>query len=104
MSSAENATTFCTSCVDGVKIIISLVLACKARPTSCSIRFGNTRDDKIDFVDSSLDDVNLIQRVARGDQQAFLALYDRYASRVHALTLHVLAIQCWLKKPLKIPF
>jgi len=41
-------------------------------------------------VDSSLDDLNLIQRVTRGDQQAFLALYDRYASRVHALTLHIL--------------
>ena len=41
-------------------------------------------------MDSSLDDLNLIQRVTRGDQQAFLALYDRYASRVHALTLHIL--------------
>src|SRR5512139_649612 len=29
-------------------------------------------------------------RVARGDEQAFLMLYDRHASRVHALTLHIL--------------
>ncbi len=36
------------------------------------------------------DDLLLIQRVTRGDQQAFLALYDRHAARVHALTLHVL--------------
>ena len=36
------------------------------------------------------DDLTLIQRVTRGDQQAFLALYDRYASRVHSLTLHIL--------------
>jgi len=41
-------------------------------------------------VDSHPDDLSLIQRVAHGDQQAFLALYDRYASRVHALTLHIL--------------
>ncbi len=32
----------------------------------------------------------MVQRVAHGDQQAFLALYDRYGARVHALTLHVL--------------
>lgn len=41
-------------------------------------------------MDSSLDDLSLIQRVTRGDQQAFLVLYDRYAARVHALTLHIL--------------
>ncbi|HEX2697822.1 MAG TPA: sigma-70 family RNA polymerase sigma factor [Anaerolineales bacterium] len=41
-------------------------------------------------MDSNNDDLNLIQRVARGDQQAFLALYDRHAARVHALTLHIL--------------
>lgn len=39
---------------------------------------------------SGEDDFALIQRVARGDQQAFLALYDRYAARVNALTLHIL--------------
>ena len=33
----------------------------------------------------------LIQRLAHGDQQAFLALYDCYAARVHALTLHILS-------------
>lgn len=34
---------------------------------------------------------SLIQRLAYGDQQAFLALYDCYAARVHALTLHILS-------------
>lgn len=29
-------------------------------------------------------------RVARGDEQAFLMLYDRHAARVHALTLRIL--------------
>lgn len=33
---------------------------------------------------------NLIQHMANGDQQAFLALYDCYAARVHAVTLHIL--------------
>ena len=33
---------------------------------------------------------DLVQHLASGDQQAFLALYDCYAARVHALTLHVL--------------
>ena len=32
----------------------------------------------------------LIEAVARGDQPAFLALYDRYAGRVYALTVHIL--------------
>lgn len=32
----------------------------------------------------------LIEAVARGDERAFLALYDRYAGRVHALTIHIL--------------
>ena len=36
------------------------------------------------------DDSVLIQRVRGGDQQAFLALYDRHAARVQALTLHIL--------------
>jgi RNA polymerase sigma-70 factor, ECF subfamily len=37
------------------------------------------------------DDLILVQRVARGEQQAFLALYDRHAGRVHALTLRILS-------------
>lgn len=37
------------------------------------------------------DDLILVQRVARGEQQAFLALYDRHAARVHALTLRILS-------------
>ncbi len=32
----------------------------------------------------------LIAQVAQGDERAFLAIYDRYASRVHGLTLHIL--------------
>jgi RNA polymerase sigma-70 factor, ECF subfamily len=37
------------------------------------------------------DDLILVQRVARGEQQAFLALYDRHAARVHALSLRILS-------------
>ena len=36
-------------------------------------------------------ELDLIRRVAAGDQQAFLSLYDRYAPQVYALTLHILA-------------
>jgi len=32
----------------------------------------------------------LITQVAQGNESAFLAIYDRYASRVHGLTLHIL--------------
>ncbi|MCK6538416.1 MAG: hypothetical protein L6Q26_00050 [Anaerolineales bacterium] len=32
----------------------------------------------------------LIERVARGDERAFLELYDRHASRVYGLTLRIL--------------
>lgn len=35
-------------------------------------------------------ELGLIRAVAKGDQHAFSALYDRYAPRVHALTLHIL--------------
>lgn len=41
-------------------------------------------------MNSPPDDAALIARVARGDQEAFLALYDRYVARVHALTLYML--------------
>ena len=36
------------------------------------------------------DDQQLVARVAKGDEHAFMALYDRYSSRVYALTLRVL--------------
>jgi len=36
------------------------------------------------------DDRQLVTRVTKGDEEAFLALYDRYASRVYGLTLRVL--------------
>lgn len=35
-------------------------------------------------------DVDLVARVMDGDERAFLALYDRYTSRVYGLTLHIL--------------
>ncbi len=35
-------------------------------------------------------ELELIEAVARKDEKAFLALYDRYAGRVYALTLHIL--------------
>lgn len=38
----------------------------------------------------NLDDTELVAKVADGDERAFLAIYDRYASRVHALTLRIL--------------
>jgi len=37
-----------------------------------------------------LDDLQLVARVVKGDENAFLNLYDRYASRVYGLTLRVL--------------
>ena len=39
---------------------------------------------------ANLDDAELVAKVAHGDEKAFLTLYDRYASRVHAVTLRVL--------------
>lgn len=38
-----------------------------------------------------IDDIQLIKRVVKGDEGAFLALYDCYVSRVYALALHILA-------------
>jgi RNA polymerase sigma-70 factor (ECF subfamily) len=37
----------------------------------------------------NLDDPKLILQVARGDQRAFVALYERYSSRVFTLILHM---------------
>ena len=36
-------------------------------------------------------DADLVARIAQGDERAFLMLYDRHASRVHALTLRILS-------------
>ncbi len=36
------------------------------------------------------DDHQLVLRVAKGDEHAFLSLYDRYSPRVYALTLRML--------------
>ena len=40
---------------------------------------------------SDPDDAGLAAQVAQGNEKAFLTLYDRYASRVHALTLRILS-------------
>ena len=40
---------------------------------------------------SDLEDAGLAAQVAQGNEKAFLAIYDRYASRVHALTLRILS-------------
>ena len=37
------------------------------------------------------DDNELIRKIAAGDERAFLVLYDRYAAKVHALTLRILS-------------
>jgi len=39
---------------------------------------------------ATFDENDLVKRVARGDERAFLALYDRYASHIYALTLRIL--------------
>ncbi len=39
---------------------------------------------------ADIPDDELVKRVVQRDEQAFLALYDRYASQVYALTLRVL--------------
>lgn len=39
---------------------------------------------------TSADESELIAQAARGDERAFLELYDRHASRVYALTLRIL--------------
>lgn len=39
---------------------------------------------------ANIDDAELIRRVRKGDESAFLALYDRYVGRVYGLTLHIL--------------
>jgi len=38
----------------------------------------------------NLDDLELIQRISSGDENAFLSLYDRHASHVFALALRIL--------------
>jgi len=39
---------------------------------------------------TGIDESKLIAQVAQGNESAFLALYDRYVSRVHGLTLRIL--------------
>jgi RNA polymerase sigma-70 factor (ECF subfamily) len=40
---------------------------------------------------TELNDTELVARVVQGDEGAFLTIYDRYAARVHALTLRILS-------------
>ena len=40
---------------------------------------------------TNLDDTELVARIVKGDERAFLTIYDRYAARVHALTLRILS-------------
>jgi RNA polymerase sigma-70 factor (ECF subfamily) len=40
---------------------------------------------------TNLDEAELVARIAKGDEHAFLTIYDRYAARVHALTLRILS-------------
>lgn len=40
----------------------------------------------------NIDDTELVKRVAKGDESAFLALYDLYSGRVYGLTLHILGL------------
>ena len=42
------------------------------------------------MVDLNTDEAGLIQRVAKGDQKAFLVIYDRYSARIYALALYIL--------------
>jgi len=44
----------------------------------------------VDMADLNKEEMGLILRVAKGDQQAFLTIYDRYSPRIYALTLHIL--------------
>jgi RNA polymerase sigma-70 factor (ECF subfamily) len=43
-----------------------------------------------DLSTPEMDDPVLVERVARGDRQAFLHLYDRHSARVYALALRML--------------
>ena len=37
-----------------------------------------------------IDDIQLVKRVAQGDERAFLTLYDCYVSRIYGLTVRIL--------------
>ena len=39
---------------------------------------------------AEIDDNLMVERVAKGDEAAFISLYDRHASHVYALTLQIL--------------
>lgn len=56
------------------------------------MNFQRDRSEQIRYngTVAHIDDVELVRRVVEGDESAFLALYDRYVSRVHGLTLHIL--------------
>ena len=39
---------------------------------------------------NGLDDIKIIEQITLGNEQAFLAMYDRYSSRVYGITLRIL--------------
>ena len=39
---------------------------------------------------ATLDDNQLVERVVKGDEAAFLALYDRHSRHIYALSLQIL--------------
>lgn len=55
-----------------------------------TIRLYNERLIRYNESVTTSDDLDLVTRVANGEERAFLRLYDRYVSRVYGLTLHIL--------------
>lgn len=51
---------------------------------------SDERNPSILHLPSGLDDVSLMEKVAAGDQQALMIVYDRYSRLVYALSFHVL--------------
>jgi RNA polymerase sigma-70 factor, ECF subfamily len=45
-----------------------------------------------------IDDIQLVKRVAQGEEQAFLTLYDYYVGRVYGLTLRILGDRMWAEE------
>ena len=73
---------------EGLEIIEKIVLEIDRAPITAP-RLKPLYNRTVDT--SVKGELDLIRRVAAGDQQAFLSLYDRYAPQVYSLTLHILA-------------
>ena len=52
----------------------------------------NGKDPEVKYNDkvATLDDNQLVERVVKGDEAAFLALYDRHSRHIYALSLRIL--------------